>query len=280
MNWILDTIDKLVQTYQIDGLLALDDNFCADPERVRAIFEGVRARGHTLNWWVELRIDQVLEMSVKELRELRALGLRIAYMGVESGCNRMLRLFNKGITVDQIYQANRKLAQTDIATCYTFIIGAPTETSRETLETVDLAVKLLEENPLASVWQFNQYTPYPGTSLYKFAIRNGFKPLRSLEDWDVGWTVRDQNLSSTSLSKSEMATLRYAALFQTPDLHLTNRSFIYKVVYKFFRKTFAFRLRRHFLTPFLDTWAIGLLFGVARLINRWRIDRLSSRIFS
>jgi anaerobic magnesium-protoporphyrin IX monomethyl ester cyclase len=268
VEWTLDTVDKLVETFDADGIMALDDNFCVDRDRVRAIFNGVRARGHRLNWWVELRVDQIQEMSIDELREFGKLGMALTYVGVESGCNRILKLFNKRITKDDIRQANRMLAQAGISAVYTFIVGAPTETESETLETVDLAMELLRDNPLATLWQFNQFTPYPGTPLYRMAIKHGFHTYETLEDWNVGWTWRDKNLSSTTLPDSSMETLRYAALFQKPDVLLKNHSLLFKMAYKPLRAVFAERLRRHIFTPFVDTWAVAGLYWGTETLNR------------
>lgn len=278
VEWTLDTIEKLVKTFRIDGLLAFDDNFFVDQERAREIFEGTRARGHEINWFVELRIDQIIRMSVDELKEFEKLGLRLVYIGVESGSDRILKLFNKGITSEDVRLANRKLIQTNISPCYTFIVGAPTETSEETLETIDLATELLSENPLAAVWQFNQYTPYPGTPLYKTAIENGFRPYNNLNDWDVGWTWRDQNISSTTFSKSEMATLRYAGLFQKPDLYISNRTYPYRLAYRALRTAFRTRMRHHIFTPFVDTWTVGAVYKMTRILNRFQLDAIRKEL--
>ena len=161
---------------------------------------------------------------------------------------------------------------------YTFIVGAPTETREETLESVDLAIELLDSNPLASLWQFNQFTPYPGTPLYNMSVKRGFKPYETLEDWDVGWTLRDENLSSTTFPESAMATIRYAALFQKPNALLRNRSLVYKAIYKTFRTAFRERLKRHIFTPFIDTWAIQGLYAGSQALNRRRLKLLAKRV--
>jgi radical SAM superfamily enzyme YgiQ (UPF0313 family) len=248
--------------------MAFDDNIFVDRDRLWAILTGIRARGHHLKWWVELRVDQVLEMSSAELDEFHRLGIEIAYVGVESGSDRILKLLGKGITTDDTREANRRLAATGISTCYSFIIGAPTEEREETLQTVDLARELLETNPQSWLWQFNQYSPFPGTPLYAMALREGFRPYRTLDDWEVGWTFKNMNPSSTTFTDEEMACISYAGLFQKPDRFLANRSLQYKAIFRAFRAVFAQRLKRHLFTPFLDTWAIGRLYAAAEARNR------------
>ena len=61
--------------------------------------------------------------SVDELRELHELGLKIAYLGVETGDEELLRKVRKGATYDQIVTAGRKLKQSGITTSATVILG-------------------------------------------------------------------------------------------------------------------------------------------------------------
>jgi len=61
--------------------------------------------------------------SVDELRELHELGLKIAYLGVETGDEELLRKVRKGATYDQIVTAGRKLKQSGITISATVILG-------------------------------------------------------------------------------------------------------------------------------------------------------------
>ncbi len=277
-EWTFDTIEKLVKTFQIDGLIAFDDNFFADPDRVREILSWVKTKGYGLGWFVELRVDTILNMSIKELKEFYDLGIRETYVGAESGCNRLLRLFNKRIKANDILEANKMLGETKIIPRYSFIIGAPTETPSETLETVDMAVKLMDDNPRTSIWQLNQYSHYPGSPLYTLAIKKGFPPYESLDDWDVGWTLRDKMLPTTTLPDAELATIRYASLFQHPDESIGNRSLLYKLAFKLLRTSFAYRLRKHIFTPFLDTWAVDAMYKGRSMLNQWQMKQVYKKI--
>jgi radical SAM superfamily enzyme YgiQ (UPF0313 family) len=65
----------------------------------------------------------VLLKSPDELRQLRELGLAIAYLGVETGDEELLVKINKGATRNQIVEAGRKLKQAGITTSVTVILG-------------------------------------------------------------------------------------------------------------------------------------------------------------
>ena len=67
--------------------------------------------------------QSALIKSADELKELRSLGLKIAYLGVESGDEEVLKKINKGATYNQIVEAGRKLKSAGITTSATVILG-------------------------------------------------------------------------------------------------------------------------------------------------------------
>lgn len=58
-----------------------------------------------------------------ELRTLRALGLKMVYMGLESGCDRILRKMNKGATSVQLSEAGKRVRAAGIILSVTAISG-------------------------------------------------------------------------------------------------------------------------------------------------------------
>lgn len=64
-----------------------------------------------------------LHKSVDELKALRELGLTIAYLGVESGDEEVLKQVKKGATYAQIVEAGRKLKEGGITVSATVILG-------------------------------------------------------------------------------------------------------------------------------------------------------------
>jgi hypothetical protein len=49
---------------------------------------------------------------------------------------------------------------------YSFMMNFPFESPEDTEMTYKLIERLKNDNPQASVWRVNSYTPYPGTKLY------------------------------------------------------------------------------------------------------------------
>ena len=84
--------------------------------------------------------------------------------------------------MEEVIEANRKLAPYPIVPLYLFMMGVPRETPDEFRESLRLAEFLVSENPKAAK-TFNIYTPYPGTELYGLAVQHGLKEPERLEDW-------------------------------------------------------------------------------------------------
>ena len=65
----------------------------------------------------------ILRKSLEELMELKALGIGIVYLGVESGSNEILRNINKGVTASDMIMAGRKIKESGIKLSTTLISG-------------------------------------------------------------------------------------------------------------------------------------------------------------
>lgn len=65
----------------------------------------------------------ILQKSQEELRELKKLGLGIAYMGLESGSDEILRSIKKGATAEDMVTAGKKLMEAGIKLSITLISG-------------------------------------------------------------------------------------------------------------------------------------------------------------
>ena len=65
----------------------------------------------------------ILRKSVDELKTFRALGLKIIYLGVETGNVELLKKINKGVTYEQMVEAGRRVKEAGIILSVTVILG-------------------------------------------------------------------------------------------------------------------------------------------------------------
>jgi len=133
--------------------------------------------------------QSALIKSVDELKELNRLGLKIAYLGVETGDEELLKRINKGATYDQIVEAGRKLKQAGITLSVTVILGlGGVEGSQnhalktaKILSDIDpdfagaLTIILVPGTPLHREWEEGKFTlisPFQSLEELRLIIQN------------------------------------------------------------------------------------------------------------
>ncbi len=65
----------------------------------------------------------ILSKTDEELKRLKELGIGIVYLGVESGSEKILKAINKGVTIDEMIEAGKKVAKSGIKLSITLISG-------------------------------------------------------------------------------------------------------------------------------------------------------------
>ena len=180
---VMDQLKRIIKNYGIRGFNFSDDHFFINIKRARGIIEEiVRADLGIVISKLQLRADTICRMDTEFLDLMVRAGVKRFTVGVESGNQRVLDLIKKDVTVEQVIEANRKLAPYPIVPLYLFMMGMPTETPDELRQSIELADQLIRENPKAGK-TFNIYTPFPGTDLYQFAVEQGLQQPKRLEDW-------------------------------------------------------------------------------------------------
>ncbi len=140
------------------------------------------------------RADVFMKASDHDIDVLKRSGAHTLKFGAESGSQRILDLMMKGIKIEQTLAANQRCREFGIKPVFSLMMGYPTETFDEINETIDLGIRLKNENPDAELETIAIYTPLPGTPDFKLAIEHGLKPPQSLEEW-AGWIFDDYDFA-------------------------------------------------------------------------------------
>lgn len=173
---VIDDVTYMKEQFNCDGIRFFDDFLFVNQKRAIDIVEKIK-----LPWFAEIRVNSINERVVQKLIETDA---RELLFGMESGSERILNLMNKKQGPQDIIQCVKYLTKfKELRALGTFILGSPTETQKETFETVDLIVKLKEIHPNMR-YAVGVYLPYPGSEMYTMALQMGFKPPQRTEDWD------------------------------------------------------------------------------------------------
>jgi len=165
----------LVERYHIASFMFHDDCLTEDREWVIEFTDKYIAEGFTMPFFCQSRADIIAKHEDMVARMAKA-GLRGYFIGFESGSDRVLRFIRKGTTAEQNRQAARVCRKYDIAIWANYMLGLPTETKEEVMETVQL-MKEIDPDYYSPAF----FTPHPGTDLYDYAAEHD---LSRITDYD------------------------------------------------------------------------------------------------
>ncbi|HJZ10742.1 MAG TPA: radical SAM protein [Acidobacteriota bacterium] len=204
---VVEEMEILIQKYNARQIIFLDDNFIISKKRVFEICEKMMQKGYhkKVVWTAAGRADEVNEPLLKAMKDAGC--VMISY-GIESGSPRLLELMKKGEKKEHIEKAVAMARKAGLKTRGTLILGFPTETREESLETIDFAKKLG-----LHFAKFSLATPYPGTALYNIALERG---LISSKDWSrfnsqAGYSTYDPVFIPEGRTAEEMKQLQRLA---------------------------------------------------------------------
>lgn len=153
MKWIKETIRP-------DHLWFCDDIFGLKPGWVAAFCDEVLRADAVIPFKCLSRVDLLLKEDA--IRNLARSGCKAVWVGAESGSQKILDAMEKGTTVEQIYEAARKLKDADIRVGFFLQYGYPGETRDDIERTLTMVKECLPDDIGVSV----SY-PLPGTKFYE-----------------------------------------------------------------------------------------------------------------
>ncbi len=171
---IIEELIHLKEKHKINAVQSVDDMFFIDEKYIENFCREMLKEKVDTIWGCQSRVDTI--PNNKTLRLAYAAGLRMVSLGIESGTLKILKLYNKGITLRQVRVAVKKLKSNNIKVRGYFILGAPTETLKEIKETIRFAVSLKLDEAAFSI-----LTPFPRTYIYDIAKSKGWQ---INEDWN------------------------------------------------------------------------------------------------
>lgn len=174
-------INKAIELKLLTGVKMItfcDDEFWITEARSLEIIERLRGIGIEI---VFLRI-RFTSLNARMLKRLAALSVSAIACGLESGNARILKMMNKGLTLDVVKEKMRLLAEYPIIVNTVIIVGNPTETKDEMLESVRFMLSLRKIKRNVNLLTFF-YRPLPSTDFGKIAEECGFQRPCNVREW-------------------------------------------------------------------------------------------------
>lgn len=178
-----DVVTHLVEGFGADAVEFYDNNFFVNEKRTVEFAD--RITRHRIGWWGEARIDTLLKYDDVSWRQMRDSGLKMVFLGAESGSDETLRRMNKGgkASAEATLNIAERMRSYGIVPEFSFVLGNPPEPERDVTETLQFVRRLKRVNPDAETI-FYMYTPVPlAGELYDGALESGFRFPETLDEW-------------------------------------------------------------------------------------------------
>tara|TARA_Y100000294_G_C8459272_1_gene297881 strand:+ start:166 stop:864 length:699 start_codon:yes stop_codon:yes gene_type:complete len=198
-------MEFLHKKHKIEEFHFLDDSFNIDLKRAKRIFDLIIKSGMDLKIAFPngIRADFVDDELIDKMKKAGVYRLAI---GIESASERILEMVHKSLDISKIKNLVKKMDQAGISSNGFFMLGFPTETREEMLETINFACSL----DLTTA-EFSILIPNPGTKLcdsINFSKRN--EGPCNFENYDY----TSVNLNQSCVSSGELLKIRRKAYWK------------------------------------------------------------------
>lgn len=196
-SYVVKEIAEIIEKYNVKYVNIYDDLFTVNKKRLREIVRLIRKEklGQKVEFGCLARANLV-DNEVASL--LKAMNVKTIALGLESGSDRILGYLKQGsVTVKQNENAVNILKKHKFKVSASFVIGSPTETKEETLQTLDF----LKRSKLHSGETY-VLLPFPGTEVWEYGKQTG--QLNDFMNWDDFEIYLEENPSKRVILSDEM----------------------------------------------------------------------------
>lgn len=207
----------MVDKWQINALEFHDNNFFTAEKRVQDFCRQLIKRKLKLNWWGEGRVDTLNKYKDETWELMRDSGLKMVFLGAESGDDEALQRMNKGGTqsAGTTILLAEKMRHYKVIPEFSFILGNPPHPQQDTKNTIKFIRKIKKVNPNAEIIMY-RYDPVPiGGELFEAVTKLGFEFPTSLEEWSNPKWRRIQRRTTADVPWLTAEGQKYVSDFQT-----------------------------------------------------------------
>jgi anaerobic magnesium-protoporphyrin IX monomethyl ester cyclase len=190
---VVDEMEQAVAQYDLCSISFDDDTFDIGKPRILSLCAEIRRRSLGLPWTAMARADTA---DHEMLEAMAGAGLYAIKYGVESGVQEIVNAADKSLDLAQVKETVRITKELGVKVHLTFTLGLPGETRDTIRRTSDFAAELDPDSV-----QFSIVTPYPGTTYYDMARRDGHLVAEQWIDFDGADRA---TLSTQALSPDEL----------------------------------------------------------------------------
>jgi radical SAM superfamily enzyme YgiQ (UPF0313 family) len=135
---LVDRIESAIAETGRTGFHFVDE--AAPPKALKALADELRRRQRAISWWGNIRFEKSFTQAL--CAELAESGCIAVSGGLEVASDRLLKLMQKGVTVEQVAQVTRAFSDAGILVHAYLMYGFPTQTVQDTVDALEYVRQL------------------------------------------------------------------------------------------------------------------------------------------
>ncbi|MCH2223735.1 MAG: radical SAM protein [Crocinitomicaceae bacterium] len=137
---LVDRMEEIIAQTGETGFHFVDE--AAPPALMRALAIEIIRRKLVVTWWTNIRFEKSFTSTLCTL--LKHSGCIAISGGLEVASDRLLKLIDKGVSVEQVARVTRNLTDSGILVHSYLMYGYPTQTVQETIDSLEMVRQLFE----------------------------------------------------------------------------------------------------------------------------------------
>jgi hypothetical protein len=186
-NLLCDRMEEMIAQTGENGFHFVDE--AAPPALMRALALEILRRKLAVTWWTNIRFEKSFTKDLCLL--LKASGCIAVSGGLEVASDRLLKLIDKGVTVEQVAKVTRNFTEAGVMVHAYLMYGYPTQTIQETVDSLEMVRQLFEVGVLQSgFWHQFAMTAHSPVGLYpeKFGVVKETEAIGTFANNDINYT--------------------------------------------------------------------------------------------
>lgn len=186
-NLLCDRIEELIAQTGQTGFHFVDE--AAPPALMRALALEILRRKLSVTWWTNIRFEKSFSRDLCLL--LKASGCIAVSGGLEVASDRLLKLIDKGVSVEQVAKVTRNFTEAGVMVHAYLMYGYPTQTVQETVDSLEMVRQMFELGILQSgFWHQFAMTAHSPVGMYpeKFGVLKETEVIGTFANNDINFT--------------------------------------------------------------------------------------------
>lgn len=183
---LVDRMEELIAQTGETGFHFVDE--AAPPALMRELALEIIRRKVVVTWWTNIRFEKSFSKDLCLL--LKKSGCIAVSGGLEVASDRLLKLIDKGVTVEQVAKVTRNFTEAGIMVHAYLMYGYPTQTIQETIDSLEMVRQMFEIGVLQSgFWHQFAMTAHSPVGMYpeEFGVSKETKSIGTFANNDINY---------------------------------------------------------------------------------------------